>query len=159
MEMIWQEQAISGSFEELLRAWAHGVDESIRNTAEGRNITEWCKKADCWMSVRNIDLSLPTPIPVELEGHTEPARVGARRSRPLTPADYANIAACKKLSGEEWLEIHAWGVRTGMLESWQCGIAHTLAGYAAGEWYREPSHKQAKQGVAILELTKQHGGR
>ena len=74
----------------------------------------------------------------------------------MTPQDYENIAKCKKMNGEQWLKIHACGVRTGLLERWQCGISQTLAGYAANEWDREPSHKQAKQGVAILEIAKQH---
>lgn len=103
-----------------------------------------------------MTLSLPDPIPLELRGRTEPGKRRGRRAKPLTPVDYENIAECKKLSGEQWLNIHAWGVRTGLLQKWQCGIAHTLAGYAANGWDREPSHKQARQGVAILELARQH---
>ena len=95
-------------------------------------------------------------LPLELKGHTEPSGRRGRRTTPLTPSDYENIAVCKKLNGEQWLNIHAWGVRTGLLEKWQCGIAQTLAGYAANEWDREPSHKQARQGAAILEIAKQH---
>ncbi len=153
MDLIWRKQALSREFEELLRSWSYSIDEAIRNTSEGRNITEWCKKEDCWKSLRNLILPLPNPIPLELKGHT---RQSGRRATRLTPADYENIAECKKLDGEQWLKIHAWGVRTGLLEKWQCGIAQTLAGYAANEWDREPSHKQARQGVAILENAKQH---
>ena len=45
----------------------------------------------------------------------------------------------------------------GLLEKWQCGISHTLA-WICGELKRiaNPSHKQARQGVAILEIAKQH---
>ena len=156
MELIWQEQGLSREFEELLRSWTHKIEEAIRSTAEGRNVTEWCKKEDCWKSIRNMTLPLSDPIPLELKGHTEPGRRRGRRATPLTPQDYENIAKCKKMNGEQWLKIHAWGVRTGLLERWQCGISQTLAGYAANEWDREPSHKQAKQGVAILEIAKQH---
>ena len=156
MDLIWRTQALSGEFEELLRSWSYSIDEAIRNTAEGRNITEWCKKEDCWKSIRNMTLPLSNPIPLELKGHTEPSRHRGRRTTPLTPGDYENLAECKKLNGEQWLKLHAWGVRTGLLEKWQCGIAHTLAGYAANEWDREPSHKQTRQGVAILEIAKQH---
>ena len=156
MELIWQEQGLSREFEELLRSWTHKIEEAIRSTAEGRNVTEWCKKEDCWKSIRNMTLPLSDPIPLELKGHTEPGRRRGRRATPLTPQDYENIAKCKKINGEQWLKILAWGVRTGLLERWQCGISQTLAGYAANEWDREPSHKQAKQGVAILEIAKQH---
>ena len=156
MDLIWREQALSGEFEELLRSWSYGIDEAIRNTAEGRNVTEWCKKEDCWIPIRSMTLPLSNSIPLELKGHTEPGGRRGRRATPLTPADYENIAQCKKLNGDQWLKIHAWGVRTGLLKRWQSGIAQTLAGYAANEWDREPSHKQARQGVAILEISKQH---
>ena len=156
MDLIWQEQALSGEIETLLRSWSRDIDETIRETAEGRNVTEWCKKEDCWKSICAITLPLTDPMPPELEGHTEPGKRRGRREKPLTPADYENIAECKKLNGEQWLNIHAWGIRTGLLQKWQCGIAQTLAGYAANEWDREPSHKQARQGVAILEIARQH---
>ena len=156
MDMIWQEQALSAEFEDLLRSWSHSIDKELRNTADGRNVTEWCKKEDYWKAIRKMSLSLLNPIPDELKGHTKPGERRGRRVTRLTPTDYENIVECKKLNGEQWLKIHAWGVRTGLLEKWQCGIAQTLSGYAANEWNREPSHKQAKQGVAILEIAKQH---
>ncbi len=156
MNLIWQEQALSEEFEDLLRSWSHSINETIRNTAQGRNVTEWCKKEDCWKSIHNLTLPLPNPIPIEMKGHTEPGRHRERRATSITPADYENISQCKKLNGEEWLYIHAWGVRTGLLQKWQCSIAQTLAGYAANEWDREPSHKQARQGVAILEIARQN---
>ena len=156
MDLIWREQALSEEFEQLLRSWSYSIDEAIRNTAKGQNVTEWCKKEDCWKSIRNMTLPLSDPIPLELKGHTEPSGRRGRRATPLTPADYENIAECKRLNGDQWLKIHAWGVRTGLLAKWQCGIAQTLAGYAANVWDREPSHKQARQGVAILEVAKQH---
>ena len=156
MDLIWREQMLSKGLEELLRSWSHQVNEAIRSSAEGRNVTEWCKKEDCWKAVCSIDLSLSETIPPELEGHTEPGRRRGRHAAPLIPEDYENIAECKKLNGEQWLKIHAWGVRTGLLQNWQCGISRTLAGYAANGWDREPSHKQARQGVAILEVAKQN---
>ena len=156
MDMIWREQALSEEFEDLLRSWSHVVNGTIRDTAEGRNVTEWCKKEECWKSIRGIALPLPHPIPLELKGHTKPGERRGPRATRLTPADYEKIAECKNLNGEQWLEIHAWGVRTGLLERWQCGIAQTLAGYAANEWDREPSYKQARQGVTILEIARQH---
>lgn len=156
MDLIWHHQVLSEEFEALLRSWSQDINETIRNSAEGRNITEWCKKAECWKAIRILTLPLSDPMPPELEGHTEPGRHHERRAVHITPADYENITQCKKLNGEEWLYIHAWGVRTGLLQKWQCSIAQTLAGYAANEWDREPSHKQARQGVAILEIARQN---
>ena len=156
MDLIWREQVLSSELEEMLRTWSREIDDAIRNSSGGRNVTEWCKKDECWKTIRSITLPLSTAIPPELEGHTEPGQRRGRRAAPVTPEDYENIAECKKLNGEQWLKIHAWGVRTGLLEKWQCGISQTLAGYAANAWDREPSQRQAKQGVVILEIAKQH---
>jgi hypothetical protein len=71
--------------------------------------------------------------------------------------DLENIDRCRQVDGATWLRIHGWGTRTGLLKSWQAGIAHTLAGYAANNWSRAPSPKQARHGVQILELAAQHG--
>lgn len=73
------------------------------------------------------------------------------------PVDLDNISACQAVDGETWLRIHAWGQKTGNLEKWQNGIAHTLAGYAASGWIRQPSVKQAKHGVAILRKAREAG--
>ena len=156
MELVWQEQALSRELEKLLRSWSHEIDDAIRESSEGRNVTEWCKKEDCWKIIQGLDLPLSDPLPPELEGHTEPGRRRGRRAAPISPQDYENIAECKKLDGVQWLKIHAWGVRTGLLQKWQCGIAQSLSGYAANRWDREPSHKQARQAIKILEIAKQN---
>ena len=154
MELIWQEQALSAEFESLLRSWSHDINQAVRETAADRNVTEWCKREDCWTSIYVIDLPLADPMPPELRGHTEPGRRRRRRGQQLAPADYERIAECKRVSGEQWLKISAWGFRTRLLKRWQCGIALTLARYAADQWDREPSYRQARQGVVILEIAR-----
>jgi hypothetical protein len=122
-------------------------------------VSEWAKKEKCWEAVREASLALPDRLPPELSRlptKTELAREGGAAYAPdVTPADLANIEACKKVSGEEWLRIHAWGNKTGKLQKWQIGIAHTLAGYAASGWEKGPSPKQAKHGIAILRLARE----
>jgi hypothetical protein len=66
-----------------------------------------------------------------------------------------HIARCLEVDAETWFKIQLWGSETGRLAEWQCGIANTLAGYAAGGWRRKPSEKQAKRGVEILELAEE----
>lgn len=61
------------------------------------------------------------------------------------------------ISAESWLHIHGWGLRTGELQKWQYGIAHTLSGMAASEWPKEPSVKQARYGVQILQRAADEG--
>ncbi len=43
-----------------------------------------------------------------------------------------------------------WGTSSGKLKAWELGIATTLASYAAMDWAKVPSGKQAKHGVRLL---------
>ena len=71
--------------------------------------------------------------------------------RPLTARDQNNIARCLELTEKEWLAIAEWGQKSGELEEWQRGLARSLAGYAAENWSRRPSDKQAKHGARMIE--------
>ena len=68
MDLIWRKQALSDEFEELLRSWSSGIDEAIRTTTNGRNITEWCKKEDCWKSVPQFDSCTVRSNAARIEG-------------------------------------------------------------------------------------------
>jgi len=155
-ESIWTRQALSEQLLALLAQWARDIDNALRSSAGGRMVSEWAKKEACWEAIRGINLPLPDPLPPEMASISIRAMQegdAVYESEHLTPEDYQNIARCKEVSGEEWLRIHAWGRKSGKLQRWQVGIAHTLAGYAANGWDKGPSAKQARQGVVIVKLS------
>lgn len=161
-ESIWTRQALSEQLLALLGQWAGDIDNALRSSAGSRMVSEWAKKEACWEAMRATDLPLPDPLPPEMSSISVRATAqqgeGGYTSEHLTPQDYENIDACKKVSGEEWLRIHAWGRKTGKLQRWQIGIAHTLASYAASGWDKGPSAKQARHGVAIVKLVSEASG-
>jgi hypothetical protein len=59
LDKIWQQQALSSRLQEQIQAWAREVNEALHTTAEGRMVSEWAKKAECWEIVRNRNLSSP----------------------------------------------------------------------------------------------------
>ena len=64
LDRIWQQQIISARLEEQLQVWAKEVNDLLYGSANGRMISEWAKKAECWEIVLNRDLSTPlTGIP------------------------------------------------------------------------------------------------
>jgi hypothetical protein len=65
LRRIWDNQEISSELESLLRSWSHSISNAITATAAGRNVTEWCKKEVCWQAIRELDLSLPNPLPLD----------------------------------------------------------------------------------------------
>lgn len=152
-EEIWRQQGISASLEKMLRDWAHPIADCIQESANGRNVTEWCKKEACWNSVKLLDLQISDVRPAELPVAGEDADSGLT----LDPDAQSAASECMKLTGEQWFGLQAWGRRTGELTEWQAGIAHTLSSYAAAGWQRTPSVKQARQAIRILEIARRAG--
>ena len=162
LDRVWNEQAISKALVDTLDRWMPEVYDAFVSSASGRNVTEWCKKEECWRHVQTLDLEVSSELEQELaEGQALPelATGGTKGTTTLTAQDRENIARVMQISAEQWVSISGWGARTGALQSWQCGIATTLASYSAGGWVKIPLQKQANQGVKILEEAAQNGVR
>lgn len=157
LDQIWEKQSLSEALVKLVREWSHQIRDTIVETASGRNVTEWCKKEECWKAIRSMSLALPDDLPVEITG-TESG--GGTRGAPqgLSPADLDAMHLCQELSAQDWIAISEWGNATGELKSWQIGIAGTLGTYAAQDWSRSPSVKQARRGAEIIKHAKEEGG-
>lgn len=58
---VWSRQAVSSALEQTMREWTHRISDCLVKTAGGRNVTEWCKKPECWTAVKQLSLS-PPPV-------------------------------------------------------------------------------------------------
>ena len=65
LDAIWRNQAVSDSIVECVRSWSHDSAAIIAG-AGGQNVTEWCKKAECWLQIRALKLALPREVADEL---------------------------------------------------------------------------------------------
>ena len=156
---IWDQQAVSEVLESVLWDWMPRVRELLVETAGDRNVTEWCKKEACWREVQTIDLELPQELLDDLaEGQPLP-NVGSHSGQAgvLSDPDRENIARVMQVSSDHWLQTVKWGNKSGELKSWELGIATTMASYAAMDWAKVPSAKQAKHGVRIIATSEDHG--
>ena len=59
LDRIWQEQGISETLREQVELWAREVNDTLHASADGRMISEWAKKEECWKSVLAGRLSPP----------------------------------------------------------------------------------------------------
>jgi hypothetical protein len=140
---IWEKQSVPEPIERTLRQWSTYVDKRILESAEGRNITEWCKKDACWTAVSAAMPSLPAEM---RRGLAVQAARGHGRV-PLTQEEVAAVAGCRKISSEEWLQVHRWAVANRRLSHTQRGVVLTMASYAAAGWEHLPTAKQARIAV------------
>lgn len=54
---IWMRQDISDALKQQLRIWATEVNDVLHRTSNGRMISEWAKKPECWDAVRTATYS------------------------------------------------------------------------------------------------------
>ena len=59
LEEIWLKQDISPQLREQIQTWAVEVNKVLHETSEGRMISEWAKKPECWTAIRNSKYSKP----------------------------------------------------------------------------------------------------
>lgn len=57
LERIWNQQDISPALKEQIAIWAPEVNDALHRWSEGRMISEWAKKQECWEAVRSASYS------------------------------------------------------------------------------------------------------
>jgi AIPR protein len=68
LEAIWKHQGLTPQLVALLASWVESVLAAATGSAAGRNVTEWCKKRECWDAVRQAAVPMPAVLPPELSG-------------------------------------------------------------------------------------------
>jgi hypothetical protein len=67
LEKIWKEQDLSPILQKFIGQLASEVRNRITEGPSGsRNISEWCKKKECWESVQKIRIDIPDALESEL---------------------------------------------------------------------------------------------
>lgn len=138
-EDIWKSQEIPEDLKASLAKVIVGVRDVITQPPGNRNITEWCKRDDCWTAI----LALPIAVHGADESTWTPA---ASRSDQPTNAD-GTVIAVAALPSEVWLAAAKWAKDTGTLQVWQRKIAYSLGKLGRGS---QPSPKQAIQGRKLI---------
>jgi len=156
LERIWRAQDISPALAEFITMVSRVVHDSLVNPPNGRNVTEWCKREECWKRVSELPLVIPKGVQAELisvertaSREVDHGLNGADRTERRLIEELANVPA------ETWFRLSKWAKETGTLERWQRSLAYDL-GRLAGQG-RDPSPKQAKQGTRILHEARKLG--
>jgi hypothetical protein len=67
LSLIWKRQQLTETTQKHLLGIARAVNDCIQDTPEGiTNVTEWCKKTQCWINVKHIDYALDAKMLSEL---------------------------------------------------------------------------------------------
>ena len=150
LDRIWRDQFITDATAAALAEISHLVHKIIVDPVGGTNVGEWTKKELCWGHVSEIDWTVPATLQDEL-GAIPQVVDRARNGRHRAPsvADPEDLVRVKAVEADTWLALAAWAKSTESLQPWQRGLAFSLGRLAGRDG--EPTAKQAKQGVLILD--------
>jgi hypothetical protein len=156
LERIWTEQRLSPTLQQAIQFVSQQVHKFIINPPGGRNITEWCKKQECWHQLKNIDIALPDDFIEELISVNKLKQNTVVRGVSGSNADELElINKISQVPSETWFQVARWAKETDNLQPGQRSLAFTLGRLAAS--HSRPSIKQANNGINILKEAKQLG--
>jgi len=141
---VWDQHAVPDGLIGPLKIVLTGVREVIVNPPQGRNITEWCKREECWSAV------LQLPLQLDLAGTAEVTRRSSAGQPQVaaTAEEMEMIELVKAIPPEAWYAASKWAKDTGSLQGWQRSLAYSLGRINASGW--TPSARQAVQGCRLL---------
>jgi hypothetical protein len=152
---IWARQDLDNDLRDAIASLSEVAFRVIVElTPGGANVTEWCKREQCWRVMKEQ----PWTVPVELERSLVAA---GRQNGPAhgTTNGYAEddplIAEMAAVGADGWLAVSNWAKETGNLQPWQRKIAYGIG--VRMKRGRDPSYKQAVQAKRIIEAAAGRG--
>lgn len=150
LDSIWQQQGFGQGLRDAIKEVSHRVHDVIISPLGGKNVTEWCKRQECWTKVRDLTIDLPALLNDELlpAGPEEDARI----NRGIESPDHVEqqlIAQAATVPAKIWYQLSTWAKETHNLQAWQRSLAASLG--RGSQNGKMPSRKQAKQGLSTLE--------
>lgn len=159
LDRIWREQAVTDALAEAIAEVSRIAHKVIISPPAGTtHVGEWTKKDACWVRVQGEPWTVPKSLERELIPLGRAARVRREEQAASQSEEEArDIAAAMAVSSEVWFGISHWAKETQNLLPWQRALAFSLGRIAARQG--EPSVKQAKRGLEILEEAQNLGFR
>ena len=157
---IWKRQRLSDATAEAVAEISRLVFAVITDPPERvRNISEWCKRLDCWKRVEELDWHPSRALETELidTGAGRAAQIMEDGSGTLTAEESEIIAHASAVEADTWFRLSSWAKETSNLQPWQRGLAYNLGRLA--QLGRPQSVKQARQGSKLLDEAKRLGFR
>lgn len=153
---IWSEQDISEPLARAIVDISHRVYAVITDPPGAANVTEYCKREACWQRMKELPLSLPDDVVVDLLpiGKAAQSLAGAGLDR-VQPEQHKAMEAVEAIGGEAWLTLSNWAKQSGNLQPWERSLAFSLGKLIRQG--RRPSVKQAAQGERILKEARRLG--
>jgi hypothetical protein len=151
LDNIWKTQKLTPVLENAIVQISRHIHSHIINAPGNGNITEWCKKADCWGSLKEQEIQIPEDL---LEELIDPEQLG-NISGTENESELILMEKIKSIDSKTWFAIAAWSKENNKLLPWQRSMLFSL-GKISNQGIL-PSSKQAIQAEFILNEAKDQG--
>jgi len=150
LDRIWKLQALPTDLARVLTSIAMAVREVIIRPPRGGNVTEWCKRKECWETVQALSIPELAHLPALLATSDDAgdSLSGSALDSP-DPEEQALIDRIASVPAASWLALSHWAKETDNLQGWQRQIAYSLG--LRAQRGQPPSRKQAVQAEKILQ--------
>jgi hypothetical protein len=144
LDAIWKTQDLAPPLAKFITALAKKVHGVLINPPGNANITEWCKKEQCWNAVRAIKADVPSAIlPPPADKKTK------RTSAPKIDDEE------RAISSREWQALAKWAVTNTVFRPRDRNALKAIA--ALVNVGRKPSGPDLVKGLELLEQARQQG--
>jgi hypothetical protein len=155
LDLIWIEQKISQELELAIQKIARSCYDYIVTNANGGNVTQYCKKEDCWLGFRDSYVSLPDHI-VTSFAKPNPASGSDEiptndRVRELDPS----VLAVVTVGSQGWLRLVTFSNELRLFSPKQVDLITTLSLTISEGRY--PPKRTADIALSILKMAESHG--
>tara|TARA_B100000315_G_scaffold65392_1_gene59358 strand:+ start:1901 stop:3940 length:2040 start_codon:yes stop_codon:yes gene_type:complete len=147
---IWKEQSLLPVLQETIRSISVFVQEIITNPPSQKNVTEWCKKKECWGKIKNEKFKIDRGFESELiDIGYSPTVSPDRGIEGPNEEEKKLIDEIRKVPADRWKKIAKWAKETNNLKPWQRGLAFSIGRLCSQS--NPVSPRQAVQGMKLLE--------
>ncbi len=155
LDKIWENQAISEQLHQVVDQMINIVWKHINAPYKaGMNIGEWCKKQECWLTLKDkfIDLG---PLGEELISQSVSNVEACLEVVNLSPQDARILNEAAEVHSAVWFAISKWAKENNMFTPFDRKLVYNLGVLANRKTSFSP--KQAKNGLRILKSAKDNG--
>jgi len=159
LNRIWRDQALTPALEEAIAEFSRHVWDHIIHPPGSGNVTQYCKKEDCWASFLAKDIPLPRSLYEEIAPPLAQAAPSSILEAVPGPVNVKRecVAKVMAIPADTWFEVAAWARDRGQLNEIQRSLVCDIAvqvGYG-----KEPAPRKAQDALNILEAAERLGFR
>ena len=137
LDKIWKEQDIGDDLRGVLTHLVKDIQQFIITAPKGRNVSEYCKKKECWDKLCQKNISLQGNLKEAFSANQSeviPVSFNNNLSRP----DMSGYISVNSVSPEDWEKLAIWSIETNYLSPQQRSVIKKIYSKLKGGGYCSP---------------------